>query len=129
MMIDLDFFKRCNDTYGHWKGDELLKICGNSLTENVKDRGIASRMGGDEFSAMVIFDIGTSQKIIEKFANDVCKSINFAISEFESGVTISMGVSFSFNKKMTFNSLYKLADSALYESKKSGRNKVTIVTE
>lgn len=44
-------------------------------------------------------------------------------------ISVDDNVSFSFNKKMTFNSLYKLADSALYESKKSGRNKVTIVTE
>jgi diguanylate cyclase len=126
LLLDIDYFKKVNDTYGHPVGDEVLK----ELALRIKDTskpfgGTVSRNGGEEFS--VILPNTTDDKSLE-IADLIRLSIEknlFLISTGEKlSITISGGVSTFPEDAVTTHELYKLADEALYLAKTSGRNKV-----
>lgn len=131
MMVDVDFFKRVNDTYGHGVGDAVLKNISNVIRAELREYDIASRYGGEEFSILLPFT-----KIEEAFA--VAQRLRHAVEHSpidvpsENGdtstkisVTISIGV-YEFKASDTPEELYQKADKALYEAKTHGRNKVVI---
>lgn len=122
IMIDMDYFKSFNDTYGHKRGDELLVAFAKSLENAVGERGMAARMGGDEFSAMLIYDKGAARKTIENDVEEIWNKVNDTVRSFESKVTLSMGIVLSNESFNTFDELYKAADELLYEAKAEGRN-------
>ena len=130
MLIDVDHFKRINDTFGHQAGDEVLTSIANVLKQCVRPGDFVGRLGGDEF--VVILDGLTNEN-----ANSVGTRIRGTIerSDFSINdkgqstvVTLSMGlavVSDSDNSK----SLYERADKALYKSKELGRNRLYTILE
>ena len=79
-------------------------------------------MGGDEFSAMLIYDKGVARKTIENDIEEIWNKVNDTIKSFESKVTLSMGIVLSNESFNTFDELYKAADELLYEAKAEGRN-------
>lgn len=130
IMSDIDFFKKVNDTYGHAVGDCVLKNVAKTIKKELREEDIASRYGGEEFifllpntkldEALVVAE--RLRKSVEK------KKINIEEYKIEGvkeiSVTISIGVSeFQKNDKNP-QTLYENADSALYEAKESGRNRV-----
>ena len=130
MILDVDFFKPYNDTYGHQKGDETLAKIAKVLSDNTKRVGdFAFRLGGEEFAILLnsdsklkVYDHAMHIKnIIEEL------KIEHASSKVCEYVTISIGIicKESINVKNT-NELYKLADLALYKAKNQGRNCVYI---
>lgn len=118
-MLDLDNFKKINDTYGHSQGDRLLI----SMVENVKsilrEGDLMGRMGGDEF-AICLKDVPNKQ-IVEKRVSQICEFI-YSIKELDMSVSASIGVSMYLADGASFEELYKKADIAMYKAKKNGRN-------
>ena len=121
IIIDVDFFKKVNDTYGHLLADILLKKICIVLVRELRPYDILARFGGDEFLVLLPdtrLDVAAS--VAERVRNSI---INDSILAKYS-LTMSFGVA-SFNNKDDFNSLVERADKSLYKSKQAGRNKVS----
>lgn len=130
ILVDIDFFKRYNDHFGHCEGDVCLRNVADLLNNIVKDNGgIFARYGGEEF--IVLLQSGDPA---DKFASDLVKSvaalqINHPKSQVADYVTISAGVAQNANVgAVKLDELIAAADSALYEAKRFGRNRVHTVT-
>jgi diguanylate cyclase len=122
MMIDIDFFKKVNDTYGHQCGDHILKAMAAKASSIVRKTDILARYGGEEFCCLLP---ETDATAAEAVAENLRMQIEEMVSSFEGNqisVTISLGLS-SINGNDTPESLLKRADEALYEAKHTGRNR------
>jgi len=129
IMIDIDFFKQYNDTYGHQGGDDCLIAVAKSLRESINSETTTlARYGGEEFLALLP---GFNIQQAEQVAEQLCQSVRDMALEHSKNpnqiVTISLGVS-SFHpdevKLSKVDELIKYADQALYEAKETGRNRV-----
>ena len=130
MMIDVDFFKKVNDTYGHASGDAVLKGVASIIKSALRESDIPSRYGGEEFAVLLPYThIQEAQIVGERLRKAVESSpipINDENSDIKSiKVTISMGLA-EFNNNETGEELFERADKALYEAKKGGRNRVCV---
>ncbi|NOX15383.1 MAG: diguanylate cyclase [Epsilonproteobacteria bacterium] len=123
IIIDIDFFKKINDTYGHKVGDDILIQISQLLKESLRNTDILGRWGGEEF--LIIspqIDISQAQNISNKI-RILIQSYGFP----DAGqITCSFGVT-EFNQKDEFVDMFKRADIALYEAKNSGRNRVVAI--
>lgn len=127
LMIDIDYFKKYNDTYGHQKGDDTLIKVAQVILQNIKRGGDYSfRLGGEEFGVLFSLkenpesSIILAKKIKEDVENLKIEHISSLISKY---VTISLGLVIKKAKKIKSTSeLYKEADEALYKAKEDGRN-------
>ena len=128
MMIDVDFFKKYNDTYGHLKGDECLKSVAAILKSAARRPGdMAARFGGEEFVAVLsMSDTKHAVSIAEKIRIEVeALKIPHEKSKISGYLTVSIGVvSVKPQLDMSPVELIKYADEALYKAKKEGRNRV-----
>lgn len=123
IMVDLDNFKNMNDSYGHLIGDACLKNIATILNEYSSDL-IFGRYGGDEF---IIYCSNVTEERLNKLIDDVLH-IKYSLnktSKNTSFVTCSMGIAKVSGQAKNLNDLIKNADSALYESKKVGKNTAT----
>lgn len=127
MMVDVDHFKKVNDTYGHLAGDEVLKKVPECIMKNIRATDMTARYGGEEF-AVILPDTSISQ------AADVAERIRKSIEEHSFIIsvdpkqihcTVSIGVAVSTTED-TMESLIARADKALYHVKNTGRNKVAV---
>lgn len=118
LIVDIDFFKNINDSYGHLVGDEVLKMIANILTEQFRNTDYVIRIGGDEF-VIIMTKIGSSPiSIIQRKIASINKKLQ-EVSDDYPKVTLSVGVAFSdcgYRKE-----LEEQADQALYKVKRSGR--------
>jgi diguanylate cyclase (GGDEF)-like protein len=125
ILIDIDFFKKFNDTYGHQSGDAVLKQVANILKRNVRTSDIACRYGGEEMSIILT---NTSKEDAVITANKICNAVRSNKFEVATGdmvsVTISVGVSASNENTKTPQEIIEYADKCLYKAKNSGRNQV-----
>lgn len=120
-MMDIDHFKKINDTFGHVIGDMVLKKVGEILENTIpKGKGLAFRYGGEEFALLFYTADLNEVKAYISSINKVIHKTKFNIEDESFTITISVGVA-SINKKKE-NQLVKLADSLLYKAKKLGRN-------
>jgi diguanylate cyclase (GGDEF)-like protein len=121
-MVDIDFFKKINDNYGHPVGDKVIQIVSDILAENIANDGILARYGGEEFCVMFFNkDFEQTNEILEKARLELeQKSIHLEDEQYIQ-VTISIGFT---KTKDSFDNMLHIADEALYEAKQSGRNKV-----
>jgi diguanylate cyclase (GGDEF)-like protein len=121
MFLDLDGFKPVNDTFGHPKGDAVLKSVAQRLVKEVGDTGYVGRMGGDEF-AIVVKD-GQSRKTIEELASRLIQSVAepYFIDKLEIRIGVSIGCAFGPIDGQSVDDLIQKADLALYEAKDQGR--------
>lgn len=128
-MMDIDYFKRYNDTYGHQAGDMVLKEVATVLKESVRKKDIVIRYGGEEF---LILLPGIKKKAAEELCQGIHnrlkeKALPHAASEVSEYVTMSMGLVFQKEKNnLSFEKLIGLADECLYQSKEAGRNRLTV---
>ncbi|MBC1807511.1 diguanylate cyclase [Listeria cossartiae subsp. cayugensis] len=130
MLIDIDYFKNINDTYGHDAGDAILKQLAAILKASTTDGSEAFRNGGEEFS-IVLLDCSIDE------GNDVAERVRKETEENDfiipNGqivkITISVGVSGSKDGANTSEGLFKSADEALYKAKLTGRNRVCIADD
>jgi len=121
MFLDLDGFKPVNDTFGHPKGDAVLRAVAKRLVDEVGPHGTVGRMGGDEF-AIVIAD-AQSRKKVETLADRIIQSIKepYMIDQTEIRIGVSIGCAFGPIDGATVDDLILKADLALYQAKDAGR--------
>lgn len=121
IMIDIDYFKKFNDTYGHQKGDEVLEGVAGFIRSAIRTTDIACRYGGEELAVILpTTDIIKAAKVAEKIRKKVA---SLSKEQFGIRVTISLGVAEITKQIKTAVHLIKAADRALYQSKKNGRNR------
>ena len=120
IIADLDFFKKMNDTYGHIKGDQILKKTAKILQRNIRDKDILGRWGGEEF---LIICPDTKREEAYIIAERIRKNIETYSFDGIKNLTISIGLS-EFQASDGINSVLRRADKALYKAKDSGRNRV-----
>ena len=125
LLLDLDHFKRVNDTWGHPAGDAVLKNVAALLTGTIRSTDLAGRLGGEEF---IILLPGTSAAAARMLAEKVRARLEANPTYFEKTVirsTASIGLSGTTStEKLPFDTLYNEADKALYLAKQRGRNRV-----
>ncbi len=130
LFIDLDNFKKLNDTLGHDKGDLLLKEVSKRLIESVRESDTVARLGGDEF---VIFvdnlteDIVLAKSLAIQIAEKILTALNNPVdfSGYQHFSTPSIGIALFSQETTTTDEVLKSADDAMYQSKTTGRNKFT----
>ncbi|MEF9997719.1 MAG: EAL domain-containing protein [Lachnospiraceae bacterium] len=125
-MLDIDNFKRINDTKGHAYGDEILKIVAFILNSSFTSTSIVARMGGDEFAVFLPGQFARNK--IEEFAQNTCRKVNEIQEQEEVDIcfSCSLGVAIVDKETTTYDQLYKNADKAQYFSKRGGKNQYAI---
>lgn len=127
LLMDIDDFKRVNDTYGHAGGDVILEGIASVLREETRDQALVGRFGGEEFA---IFVTGVTEAEVRQCAEKlraVIEASAFDLPDTRSiSVTASIGIAYTDTRYQTFAELYQQADVALYESKRNGKNRVTL---
>ncbi|MDH5391918.1 MAG: diguanylate cyclase [Gammaproteobacteria bacterium] len=121
-MIDIDHFKRVNDTHGHHVGDLALKHVSSILTEELRDGDILARMGGEEFCILCINLETASAAIVFERARKAIEENPLALEDLDIAITISIG--YTSDLVDSLDQMINNADSALYDAKHTGRNKV-----
>lgn len=122
VIVDVDNFKRINDSLGHLKGDEALRKVADILTSCFRQEDIVSRMGGDEFAVFIPNGISTCE--LEKRMNTLCRKMSFSIGGIQS--SCSAGVCLAPEHGRDYRSLYQNADIALLSAKRFGKNQYQI---
>jgi diguanylate cyclase len=125
MMIDIDFFKKVNDNYGHLAGDEVLRCVSKTLLQRFRKTDMVGRYGGEEF-CVFLFSLGGEKaaEIAEECRRQV-EGLPILFEDKTIRVTISIGVAeFLSGQYQTLTTLISRADAALYEAKSGGRNRV-----
>ena len=119
IILDIDFFKKVNDVYGHLAGDEILKDVVKLIKNHTRDSDIFARWGGEEF--VLTFDVSIEKGI--EIANSLRKHIKKKKFNIPKNITCSFGIT-EFKMDDTLKEMILRADEALYKAKETGRNKV-----
>jgi two-component system, sensor histidine kinase LadS len=125
IMIDIDWFKTINDTFGHAAGDKVLVECAETFVSLVRESDIVARYGGEEFVIMIAH---SNKNNTLRVAEDIREAIERQEIQTDDGeiihLTVSLGDAVLSENDETVESLIKRADTALYEAKENGRNRV-----
>ena len=128
-MLDIDHFKKINDTYGHTVGDEVLRTLGNELRDHIRYPDTIGRYGGEEF--LIVLPHSTRKAASEQ-AERLCRhvrSVRIKSGEEEIAVTVSIGVAQYKVQKEDWEIFLSRADAALYRAKNSGRDRWAVSEE
>ena len=127
-MLDLDHFKQFNDRHGHEAGNELLRRVGAAIGSLVRDADVAARYGGEEFAVLIRGDESQGYELAERLRGAV-ETVTVEVRGGEQVcTTISAGIATYPAGAADEAELIESADAALYETKRRGRNRVTIFT-
>lgn len=124
LMIDIDNFKKLNDTYGHDAGDDAIRRIGRVLREGTRGIDLAARIGGEEFAVLLV---ETAQSIGKEVAERLRAGIKALEIPSGAQVTASFGVAECPTDAQTASGILKAADVALYDAKRNGRDQVVAV--
>lgn len=122
LMCDIDGFKDINDTYGHDRGDAVLRDVAYQMRKQLRSFELIYRLGGEEF-LIALPGVGRRR------AKEIAERLRSAVQAMRSGgipVTMSVGVSTASGEDVEFDALFRAADMALYEAKRDGRNRVVV---
>lgn len=126
-ILDIDHFKKVNDTYGHLVGDFVLKECAKILSENIRKIDRVGRYGGEEFLGVLPeTSLNEALQVAERIRMQVQSKEIITEYNFSINITVSIGVVQFIKNTDTSISLLSRADSALYKAKEGGRNRVCI---
>ena len=131
IMLDLDHFKKFNDTHGHLLGDRVLRMAAQVLDENIRKADILARYGGEEFVIILPeIDKAHGRQVAEKLRRAI-ESATFPKAENQpfGCLTASVGLASFPEDALDGSALLALADQALYEAKARGRNQVVVAYE
>ncbi len=123
--IDIDYFKKINDTYGHDIGDKVLKQFADVLRNNVRRSDSVGRWGGEEFILLIIESTPEQTKLI---AENLLKAINRENFDKVGNVSASIGVT-QISKDDTYEDIVRRSDHALYKAKENGRNRIEVLSK
>lgn len=127
VMIDIYFFKKVNDTFGHTEGDRVLKEIASFLKTAVRKKDTVARYGGEEF-ILILPEAGLEEaSMIAERIRRLVENTSFNIGQVHLNLTVSLGISnFPSHQASSKEELVKMADLALYHAKKGGHNRVCI---
>jgi len=127
VLLDIDHFKKFNDTYGHQTGDVLLSTLGHVIEDSIRDSDLAARYGGEEFALVLYHTDGPGAFHVAERLRQMVESHEVRDKDSVLHVTISIGVStFPSEKIRDSKELIECADKALYKAKENGRNRVEV---
>ena len=126
IMLDLDNFKQFNDRYGHEVGNELLRRVGATIRATVREADMPARYGGEEFAVLIPGDVAHGYELAERLRCAIEVSGVQLRDGSEAYTTVSTGVASYPSSASNEMELVERSDAALYESKRRGRNRVTI---
>ena len=126
LILDVDFFKHVNDTYGHPQGDELLRQLGEVIRQHARKDDICCRYGGDEFTIVMPQTIKAEAAMVAGRIRQAVEDRLFTLDAATAKITVSVGVAGYPQDTSTRPALVKAADDALYVAKQSGRNNVKL---
>jgi two-component system cell cycle response regulator len=128
LMMDLDWFKSVNDTYGHPMGSHVLAEVGRLIRGNVRDVDVSARYGGEEFvSYLAEADMVGAQRVGERI-REAIEAHHFVLDGTTARITISIGIAVTPEHGGDLKTLVKAADRALYAAKNGGRNRVCLAS-
>lgn len=125
LVLDIDLFKKINDTYGHLLGDSILRYLARFLNNETKGKDLVARIGGEEFVvALPNTNYDSAIRVAEQMRSKLfSKKLNIKSADHPISVSVSLGVA-SYQMGESLETLFDRADKALYRAKNSGRNKV-----
>lgn len=122
--VDVDHFKRLNDTYGHQVGDQVLRSIGSAIQASVREEDVPARYGGEEFVVLLRNPaVGVALEIGERIRQNV-REMDLAETGVTDRVTVSVGVASGQEAGETIDEIVERADRALYAAKRTGRDRV-----
>ena len=128
IMVDIDWFKKLNDTYGHEVGNVVLREISNIIKRCVRDVDLFARYGGEEFAVILPqTGVGEAHRIGERIREQVEKTVVDAGSAGKLRVTVSVGISSFPENGKSHEELVTVADQALYKAKGEGKNLVCVM--
>ncbi len=122
-MVDIDWFKRINDTFGHPVGDQVLRAVAGAIADAVRDGDVPARFGGEEFAVLL-------RHASRPVAIEVAERVRQAVGRLDlgewrvPGVSVSVGVAVGHRPDESIGDVLAAADRALYRAKRAGRNQV-----
>ncbi len=129
LVLDIDHFKKINDTWGHDCGDNVLMTFARRVKNTVADRGVIARLGGEEFAVVMTGKPGEDGYRLAEDIRQAIEEMNIAWQSANLSLTVSIGLSYGqvmrWNIVDSFDRLLSEADSYLYQSKKTGRNRIS----
>jgi diguanylate cyclase (GGDEF)-like protein len=123
-MLDIDFFKQINDTYGHPVGDKILIHIVNICKEHLRKNDYIARIGGEEFTILLPQIDKKEANLIANRIKEKIQNTPFLEEKNHIHCTVSIGCMTNTNQYSKISDIYEIADSALYSAKNSGRNLV-----
>lgn len=126
VMLDIDHFKRVNDTYGHQAGDKVIEQVARLLREHARDSDVVGRYGGEEFGVVLSDTDSTGAHTFAERMRHSVEALEVVYNDQRIRFTISLGVADLSQPSNGHADLIAWADQALYTSKKTGRNRVTV---
>lgn len=130
LMLDADYFKKVNDTYGHAVGDLVLKDLAKIMTETLREVDLLGRVGGEEFAVLLLHTpLPQALEVAERLRLKVAEHKVSLPEDASIGFTVSIGLAMLTDQEKQLGDLLKKADLALYEAKSLGRNRIVNYTE
>jgi len=127
IMVDIDHFKKVNDTFGHDGGDKVLREIASLLKNSVRKHDTVARYGGEEFVLLLPGAPLDPTNMVAERIRRLVENTTFDMGQTQIHITISLGISnFPIHRMKSKEELVKMADLALYEAKRGGRNRVCI---
>jgi len=128
LLLDIDHFKRLNDTYGHLAGDQVLESVARTFSSSIRNIDFAARYGGEEFVIVLPETaLSAAREMAERIREQV-RSASYQFNDQSIAVTLSIGVANSRSEDETAEAVLARADRMLYEAKHAGRNRVRCAT-
>jgi diguanylate cyclase (GGDEF)-like protein len=127
IMVDIDHFKKVNDTFGHDGGDKVLRNLASLLKNSVRKHDTVARYGGEEFVLLLPGAPVDPTNMVAERIRRLVEDTPFDVGQTQIRITISLGISnFPIHRVKSKEELLKMADLALYDAKRGGRNRVCI---
>lgn len=129
IMLDIDHFKRVNDTYGHAAGDKVIQAFSEVCQNCLREEDALGRVGGEEFVAVLVSSTSAGGSVVAERMRKNWEATKVDIGGGQDSFTVSIGLSEMLAPNESFDVILERADKALYSSKSAGRNCVTVNTE
>ncbi|MBV0932785.1 GGDEF domain-containing protein [Marinobacterium weihaiense] len=129
VMMDVDHFKKINDSYGHQAGDEVIRALSALLRDHARSSDLPGRYGGEEFGALLVNTSADNARVFAERVRQAVEALEVQHGPHRIRFTISLGIAQVSNEHQSHEDWMRAADEALYHSKSSGRNRTTLIED